>query len=564
MVLAVVSGGAGGGVLVTLGDPAAPATSVCYVGDPAGEPLYVTGRGYAWQVSMYGGVTPLVLPGHSLAASSGAAVSLTASGMPCDRCVYLPGLSQGRTYYVRVRTVTQRGASAYTSAVGGVPRTVPAAPRGVVAVPVSDHEVAVSWTCPADDGYGDAACGRLASFTLEVDLAALFDTAARAATVIPLTPAAGTAFSYLLTATGAGLLTNGTAVYVRVWANNVVPADSNAAWVPPQVLADNVARTLAAPFPVTAAYQPPAAPTSVVATPLAATALRVTFIAPASDGGRNITSYEVAVATAAGAAVNTVSVPAASAGLLTPASGSTPATLLLDVPGVRRGVAQCLRVCALNAVGGGGWSATPACAVPRGKAAAPGAVRVAAAPGGDASDNRTLTVAWLPSAYSDGSVAGSDVVTGYRVEVWSDDALPARQRLAVYNSQGRGDTVCTGPGAGSTFCAMQLSLHGALSLEFPLDESAADLRHHLLALTDADGVALLGYVAVARTTTYFGYESRRRRAAWRVWRWRACWRAALPTAAPAAAAPPTHRASMSRWTTLQTAHAAAARQRCSW
>jgi hypothetical protein len=273
-------------------------------------------------------------------------------------------LTNGTTYTFRVAATNVVGTGAQSAPSNAVtPRTVPDAPVGVSAT-AGAGQATVSWSAPAFNG-GSAITGY-------------------AVTRYVAGVAQGTTNVGVVSQTTIGGLTNGTTYTFRVAAKNVAGTgtfsnESNA--VTPRTV--------------------PGAPTSVSASPGDGQAT-VSWSAPASDGGGQITGYDV-TSYVAGVAQGTTSVTAV-----------TQAT----VSGLTNGTAYTFRVAAKNAVGTGAQSAESSAVTPR---TVPDPSTNASATIGSAGQ---ATVSWSAPAYNGGSA-----VTGY--EVTSYVAGVARQKIAV-------------------------------------------------------------------------------------------------------------------------------------
>jgi hypothetical protein len=520
--------------------PAASAAIPAFIDTAAfdmayGEFVFRSGGGYSWAVSIHTTQASVPLsaffaPGHSLVAALGGSlpvfVNITAA--PCVRCVYTPqALLKGTPYYLRAWATNGQGRSAAPSGrVSEVPRTVPTAPLTVSATGISNSEIEVVWTDPADDGRGGAVGAGVAAFRVEWDPLSTFNSGSQgsgsglAGTYVPPSPAGavtlsrpqlaaagGPPFAYVIAAVAGAPLANGTRLFTRVVAVSDVGFDSNALWVPPRGYADNRAWQYPSPTAATTAFRPPLPPAAVALELLSATSLRAIITPPSRLGGHPLDTYEVQAALSpafdALSSVITRLAPAASLARYSPALGAS-SPVVFDVPGLVPGTRYYVRARAVSAAGPSGYTVSaPASETPRGAPSVPLAVRVStASSSASGAPITSAAVTWLPPASTGGAA-----VSGYLVEAWSDRPLFEVQRLSVYNTQGRADTDCASVGAGSSFCKMTLRYGGVASVDFPLDESAADLRHHLMTLADpASGAPLLSNVDVSRAATPFGYE----------------------------------------------------------
>ena len=192
-----------------------------------------------------------VITGYTVTSSPG---SFTATGATSP--VNVTGLTNGTAYtftVVATNAVGNSGASTASTAV--IPKTVPGAPTSVVAT-AGNASASVAFTAPASNG-GSAITG----YTVTSSPGSFTATGATSP----------------INVTG---LTNGTAYTFTVIATNAVGNS----------LASSTSTAVTPVAPITA----PDPPTSVVATRINSTTVRVTFVAPTNDGGSAITGYKVA------------------------------------------------------------------------------------------------------------------------------------------------------------------------------------------------------------------------------------------------------------------------------
>ncbi|HXZ73943.1 MAG TPA: fibronectin type III domain-containing protein [Streptosporangiaceae bacterium] len=246
--------------------------------------------------------------------------------------VTVTGLTNGITYYFRVTAVNQVG-EVPGAEVRDVPVTVPGPPAGLTAVP-GDGQVTLSWAAPASDG-GSPVSGYII----------YRGTSPGGETGTPVNGSPVTATSYTVTG-----LTNGTTYYFKVVAVNAAglsPLSNEAsATLPPIVPSSAPASTgpastgPASTGPAStgpASTGPPfAAPAGLTAT-AGDTRVRLSWAAPASDGGSSVTSYKVYIATVPGVQG-------------TATSGSTNGTDA-TVTGLTNGTVYYFTVSAVNATG---------------------------------------------------------------------------------------------------------------------------------------------------------------------------------------------------------------------
>ena len=210
------------------------------------------------------------ITGYTVTSSPG---SFTATGATSP--INVTGLTNGTAYtftVIATNAIGNSGASAVSTAV--IPKTVPGAPTSVVAT-AGNTSASVAFTAPASNG-GSVITG----YTVTSSPGSITATGATSP----------------INVTG---LTNGTAYTFTVIATNAVGNS-----VPS---AASTAVTPVAPFTV------PDAPTSVVATRINPTTVRVTFVAPTNDGGSAITGYKVVgnfIGISATGATSPIDVPA--------------------------------------------------------------------------------------------------------------------------------------------------------------------------------------------------------------------------------------------------------------
>jgi hypothetical protein len=197
--------------------------------------------------------------------------------------------------------------------------TLPSAPQSIELV-AGSSQASVSWTAPADDG-GTA----ITSYTLQRATNSGFTTG-----VVNTTGLTGLS----TTVTG---LTNGTPYFFRVYAVNAVgtAASTGSAWRTGGASVTPVASTA------------PGAPTSPVAsqqTVQTSNGLKLSWTAPASNGGSAITQYAIQYSTEP----DMVTSPTM--------TGSTATTY--NINGLLSGATYYMRVAAVNAIGTGPYSDT--------------------------------------------------------------------------------------------------------------------------------------------------------------------------------------------------------------
>ncbi len=251
------------------------------------------------------------------------------------------------------------------------PRTTPDAP-GIDSVTSGDRMLTVAWSAPAEDGGRD-----ITSYDLRYIRSDAPDKSDANWTVRDSVWSSG-ALRYPLSG-----LTNGVEYEVQVRAENSV---GEGPWSP--------ART---DTPLTT----PGAPSIESVTPGDET-LTVVWSAPASDGGRDITGYDLRY-------IRSDAPDKADANWTEQYSIWTSGALRYPLPGLINGVDYDVQLRAVNALGGGSWSGTGA-GTPL---TTPGAPTIDSVTPSD----ETITVAWSAPADTGGSE-----VTGYDLRYIRSDA----------------------------------------------------------------------------------------------------------------------------------------------
>ena len=200
----------------------------------------------------------------------------------------LVSLVNGTPYYFRVTAVNRAGEGPASAEAKAVPVTVPGAPAGLTATP-GNSGVTLAWTAPASGG------APIRGYIIDRGTSPDGETGA----AVNGSLVTGTSY----TVTG---LTNGTRYYFKVFAVNAVgqspPSAEASATLPPIVPSSPPVSSATTPTaPATASTSAPAfaAPTGLTAT-AGNTLVRLSWTAPASDGGSSVTSYKVYIATAPG------------------------------------------------------------------------------------------------------------------------------------------------------------------------------------------------------------------------------------------------------------------------
>ena len=273
----------------------------------------------------------------------------------------LSGLTNGTAYAFRVIAVNAAGSGAPSAPVTATPAAAPGAPTSLVLVS-GDGQIALSWSAPASDGGASISSYRV-------------DISSDGGTSWAIAASAVTTRNFLVVG-----LTNGTPYQFRVTATNMIGAGASAT--------SSVSAT-----PVTTS----SAPTNMVSVS-GNSQVSLSWVAPVSNGGANITSYVVELSRDGGR---------------TWLSGPTSATSSVTVTGLTNGIAYVFRARAINAAGTGAASVWVT-AAPVAPPTVPAALTTQSAPG-------QVTVQWA-SPVDDGGTA----IVGYRLEqslngsTWSD------------------------------------------------------------------------------------------------------------------------------------------------
>ena len=282
----------------------------------------------------------------------------------------LSGLANGTRYDVQARAVNAIGNGSWSATVTATPATVPTAPD-LWSAAAGSGRITITWSGPASDGgshitsydlryiRSDSDDSDDANWTLREDFSR-------------------TASSYRI-----GGLTNGVAYHVQVRAVN---AAGDGAWSQRQT------RT-----PV----GPPGIPSVDTVTP-GDGSLVITWSAPSSDGGRDITGYNLRYVNDAHTCENCLFVWSHEPGIWTSAA------LEYTLSGLTNGVRYRLGLQAVNDKGAGGWSdwSNPRTGIAGSTPAAPGAPTIDRA----TSDGVEVHVRWsAPSNDGGADIAGYDL-----------------------------------------------------------------------------------------------------------------------------------------------------------
>jgi hypothetical protein len=407
-----------------------------------------------------------------------------------------------------------------------IPASVPSPPRSATLAPASNSALRVSWSSPADDGFKGDQGGAIISYLVEWDFLSSFSSSlGQPAGSANITSSAlmgiAPTYSYLITAVNGSALTLGMSLFARVSATNAMSIDSNNLWLTNsaglypvtggQIFESTRAYAATTPTSATTAYQPPGPSSLVVVVPLSGSSVRVSMASPSDMGGLTITSIAiqwastVEVLQAGGVGTMNLTVPLSAwavvpAVLYTDGRSPLPAAMLYDLTGLTAGVSAFVRVAAINSMGIAPWTMAASSATPLTAPTAPTAVTVrsalAAFPGQAVT---TLDVTWALPANNGGAP-----ITGYIAELFSGDTpVNEVQRISVANTLGRSDIQCNGV----ISCAMTFVIYGMYTVDFPLDETAFNVRQHILTLKNSDGIRIFAgsAVTVTRAATSQGY-----------------------------------------------------------
>jgi fibronectin type 3 domain-containing protein len=293
--------------------------------------------------------------------------------------VTVKGLTNGKTYYFEVAAVNGVGAGPASGSVSATPAaaiTAPAAPGGLTATG-GKGQVSLSWTAPGSTG-GAAISGYII----------YSGTSAGGESASPVTgsPVKGTSY----TVTG---LANGTKYYFKVAAVNADKqqgkdsGEASAKTLSASASASASPSASASQSPSAGASGPagatgiPGAPGGLTATPGNAEA-RLSWNAPASDGGSPLVSYRVYQGTSAGFAITTPVTTIPVAGTTSTGTGGTGAavtsstSMTTTVTGLTNGKTYYFVVTAVSADGQTSGSSNEASVEPSVKAVLTSASRV--------------------------------------------------------------------------------------------------------------------------------------------------------------------------------------------
>jgi titin len=350
-VSAVNTAGTGVATRATLATPFSTSAAVTGVNAVAGDGQAVV----TWSAPANTGGSPVT--SYGIAVSNDGGQTFGTERTVTGTNTIVTGLVNGVQAVIRVVPITAGGRGT-ASTVNVTPRAVPGAPVALTAV-ASNVQVSLSWTAPADNG-GSA----ITSYAIERALVSggqwvRIDTTS--------------ALSYVSTG-----LVNGTAYSFRIVATNAAGEGS--------------ASVAVNATPATT----PSAPQNVTAT-IADSAITVSWLAPASNGGSVVTSYVVETTTD-GTSWTT---------------GAATTSTVATVSGLVNGLSYGVRVRAINIVGSGTTSSVIS-ATPSGTPSAPLALTPVAG-------NRQISLTW--SAPSSDGGAG---IIDYLVEASANGGMAWR------------------------------------------------------------------------------------------------------------------------------------------
>ena len=168
---------------------------------------------------------------------------------------YATALTNGTPVQFRLRATNAIGASPFSNVVSVIPRTVPGAPTSVAAIAVASGQIRLSWAAPTAGG------SPVIDYVIE--------RSTNGTTWTPVSDGVNTLRSYTMSDLGAT-----TRYHFRVYAKNAAGSG------PRSTTVSAIARVA------------PSAPRSLVLTPSSGQ-IRLTWLAPASNGGAAVTDYVI-------------------------------------------------------------------------------------------------------------------------------------------------------------------------------------------------------------------------------------------------------------------------------
>ena len=282
------------------------------------------------------------------------------------------GLTNGTTYRFRVLAKNAIGSGAFTESIQAAPRWMPSAPTGLTAAVapatgVKPNQVKLTWTGPSDNG-GAAITDYVIESSVDGTTWATVEDGVSTATTF--------------TVSG---LTNGTEYSFRVAARN------DAGPGPYTATIQATPKGSSAPTGLAAVVAPEAG--------VGSTQVRLSWNAPASDGGATIQDYVIERSTPGNPWVRV--------------NDGTSTATTVTASGLLNGILHRFRVAAVNSYGVGPWSDTIE-ATPRGLPGAPASLTARAVPA-DGLGSGEVKLAWAAPSW-DGGAAVND----YLVEKSTD------------------------------------------------------------------------------------------------------------------------------------------------
>merc|ERR1711871_1504541 len=469
-------------------------------------------QGYTYSVtfqSVLGHVAPLWAPEHHLNKDS----SLKISGAPCLSCHYIPDLTMGTAYFVRVFAGNEIGYSGVPTTIEHpvVARQLPAAPTSVQLMPVSSSSLELLWHPPANDGGAT-----VTSYVIEWDLSPVSNHLGTPNKV----PGAGPAIDGLalgsVTVNGEEIvgsppfskiienLNANNTYYVRIRASNDVPIQMVSPVQTPPTNANWETSTPSSMQPIDRVPNPP---NSVSLSLRSATELRLLIEPPTRVGGQAITKYKIEFDRSPqfnsndGKPEGSLEAQVSDLRKLTTGTGQQGGVWVYDAHGLKHGVNYFVRVSAYNGVGvlsgSSGYGAplvtSPLSEIPRSAPLAPRSVAISTTiPQSDTPTDepiQLIDVTWEPPADSMGNP-----ITNYKIEWWKSLSILEIQQVTLRNTIPNDNN-------GTFLLKFQGKSTGALEW----DVSAEKMRWHLMNIKEEGGQnPLIGPILIKREALGYG------------------------------------------------------------